>query len=193
MNATELFLKEGKSAGVWYCEKCRTVHSAAQLAEQCCQNYKCTTCGADAGKHYLRCESCRDKEDQEKERQRFEAAEKLTTWEGWIFCDGQGSNEGYFENIEEFMDWLSDEYEEGIPEIKYVWACKANHFVNADVGDITERMNDVAWEDWDPETLNGLPELKAALDKFNEANKDVCSYSPDYTKAVLLNQQPSPK
>jgi hypothetical protein len=50
----------------------------------------------------------------------------------------------------------------------------------------TERMADTAWEDWDPDSLHWLEELKAALEKFNEANAAVCSYFPDYTKAVLV-------
>jgi hypothetical protein len=69
-----------------------------------------------------------------------------------------------------------------------VWSCKKNHFAVADVSDITERICDNAYEGFDPDDLNGLDELKAAIEKFNDANKDVVSYEPDYGLAILLNE-----
>ena len=176
MNATELFLKTGKPAGIFFCEKCRLVAATQERAGQCCQNYKCSKCGKDTGsRSWLICDACRDAESAAKERDRFEKAEKLTKWDGWV-CNG----DDFYESIEDMLDVLDE-----APE--YVWACKADHFVRAEVSDIIDRMDDDAYEDWYPETLNGLEELKAALNKFNEANKDVCSYTPDYTKAVLIN------
>ena len=73
-----------------------------------------------------------------------------------------------------------------IPE--YLWTCEANHFVRVDVSDVTERLDDCSYEDWDPETLNGLEALKEALNAFCEANKDVVSYTPNFKKAVLLGR-----
>ena len=104
----------------------------------------------------------------------------MTTWDGWIF-DGND----FYESVEDMLDMLDGDGRES-PE--YVWSCKPDYFVKADVGDITEQMADRAYEDWDPETLNGLDELKVALDRFNEANKHVCSYSPDYSKAIILTK-----
>ena len=186
MNATELFLKEGKSAGVFYCEKCRFIHRTSAEADQCCQPYKCDKCGKEIERYRTRCNACRNAADEEVERVRFEKAEKLTAWDGWVFSEGIG-RDGYSHSLSDFYDNWADEHDEGGVPPKYVWACKATHFVRADVSDITERMADDAYEDWEPDTLNGLVELKAALDKFNEVNADVCSYRPDYTKAILLD------
>lgn len=187
MNATELHLKDGKSAGIFFCAKCRHVAGSQHLAEQCCNNYLCSKCGKDVGSRmWLVCEPCRDAADLEKERERFEKSEKLTEWNGWVYLEGTG-REGFSESLSDFYDNWADDHDEGGELPKYVWACKANHFVRADVSDITERMCDDAYEDFEPDTLNGLDELKAALDKFNEVNAAVCSYQPDYSKAILLN------
>jgi hypothetical protein len=189
MNATELFHKDGKSANVFYCGKCRNVAASQSTAEQCCNNYICTRCGNDTGSRcWIVCDECRSKEDAEKERARFEKSEKLTTWDGWVFCEGTG-NDGFSESLSDFYDNWSDEHDEGGTLPEYVWACTENYFVNASLDDITERLAGDAYEDWDPDTLKGLDELRSALQKFNEANADVCSYHPDYTKAILIKAE----
>lgn len=181
MNATELYLKDGRSAGIFFCEKCKIVAHSKSLAEQCCNNYKCQDCGNDTGSRlWLVCDRCRDMREIKREQERYEKADKVTEWAGWVF---DGSD--YFESIDDMAERYEDDSRE-LPD--YVWACECNHFVHADVSDITERMADNAYEDWEPDTLAGLNELKSALGKFNDQNKDVCSYSPDYTKAVLIKQ-----
>lgn len=185
MNAMELFLKDGRSAAVFYCGQCRIVHPSEAEANQCCAPYRCDKCGHETPRYHTRCDACRRIVEAEAERVRFEKAEKLTAWDGFIYRDGTG-RDGYSQSLEDFYDYWECDHDDGDEFPQYVWACKANHFVNADVSDITERMADEAYEDWEPDTLDGLEELKAAIDKFNEANADVCSYQPDYTKAILL-------
>jgi len=89
--------------------------------------------------------------------------------------------------VEAFWDNWECEADDDDEKPKYVWACKKNFFAVADVSDITERIADNGYEDFDPDDLNGLDDLKAAIEKFNEANKDVVSYEPDYGVAILLN------
>lgn len=187
MSATELFHKDGRSAGVYVCEGCRTVAPSKEAAEQCsnCRLYKCDKCGADCDKHWTRCKSCRDKDDAEKEAKRFADAEKLTSWDGWVYCEGTG-DDGFSTSLQELLDECENE---GVEIPDYVWACEANYFVKATVSDITAWLEGEAYADWDPSTLNGLDELKAALDKFNEANAEVCSYAPDYTRAVIIPKE----
>ncbi len=38
----------------------------------------------------------------------------------------------------------------------------------------------------DYDDLNGVEEFKSAIEKFNDANKDVVTYEPDYSTAILL-------
>ena len=184
MNATELFLDDGKSAGIYFCGKCRNVARTPQDAEQCCENNICEKCGKDVGKQYRkRCDACNALDDAVKERERFDKAEKvfLDNWNSWVFCEGLGHNDGFFPSIEDMFDCVKTK---DLPE--YVWTCNPIYFAVADVSDITERISDNAYEGFDVDDLNGLTELGKAIDAFNEANKDVVSYEPDYTKAVLI-------
>lgn len=179
MNATELFHADGKSAGIWYCAKCRVVARSREDAEQCCQPRKCE-CGSEVERGWICCNECRRKKDVARERERFEKAEKLTEWDGWVFCGGIGSD-GFSESLEDFYDNWADEHDGGGELPEYVWACKENHLVHADI----------AIENFDLNELDGLPELKAAINTFVGLNKDKISYEPDYTKAVLTSKKDS--
>ena len=158
------------------------------MAERCCLNAVCA-CGKDTGEKYLtRCRECRDKFEAAKEAERFEKAVKLTEWDGWVFCEGCGYQDGFFPSLSDFDDWLEDIEEEGLAPIKYVWACKPIHFVHASLDNVVDSVIDQAYEDFDTDDLSGLDELKAAIQKFNEANKDCVSYEPDYSKVILLEK-----
>lgn len=185
MNAIELFHADAKSAGVFYCAKCRYVARSKDDADKCCEPTKCRYCGKPSGRqHWLCCDACQKINDEKKESERFQKAKKVTEWDGWVYLDGTG-RDGFSESVAEFRENWEDDHEcDELPE--YVWACKQNHFAVADVSDITERIADNAYEDFEPDDLNGLDELKSAIEKFNEANKDIVSYEPDYNIAVLL-------
>ena len=186
MNAIELFHKDGVATGIFYCRDCRTVHRSKELANACCVPTKCKHCGKQSDrKHWLICTPCEAIEREAKEVERFTNASKVTEWGGWVFSEGIGHQDGYFADVDMLIDYCVGE---GIEVPKYAWTCVANHFVNASVEDITSRMDD-AYEDFDPESLKGLPELEAALDRFNEMNHDAVSYTPDYNVALLLPEQ----
>lgn len=181
MNATELYLKSGQSAGVFFCEKCRNVSRTEAEAEQCCKDYPCQSCGETTGDRlWTVCQKCRREKRQRDEIDRFNKAEKLERWDGWVY---DGAN--YHESID---DYIEDVLDNGGDIHDYVWTCKPIYFVRAEIGDIIDRIGDDAYEDWDPDTLDGLVELEAALDKFNAANEKVCSYSPDFSKAALTKR-----
>lgn len=186
MNATELYLKDGRFAGIFYCSECHLVKLTKDQADRCCEPTKCQYCGKESGrKHYLACESCERANQLKKEAERFDKAEKLTQWDGWVFLEGTG-RDGHYESLSDFWDNWELEHYEADEKPKYVWTCKKIHFAVADVSDITERIADNGYEDFDTDDLNGLDDLKAAIEKFNEANKDVVSYEPDYKRAVIL-------
>lgn len=187
MNSIELYHQDGTSSGVFYCTKCRCVNRSKEEADKCCEPTKCQHCGAETGiRFYLTCEKCERANRAKLEADRFEKAKKLTEWDGWVYLEGTGSD-GYSESLDDFWDNWENDHAEGDEKPKYVWSCKKNHFAVADVSDITDRICESAYSDFDPDDLNGLDDLKAAIDKFNEANKDVVSYEPDYDVAILLN------
>lgn len=188
MNAIELFHQDGKSAGVFYCAACRIVKRTKSEAEECCSPVKCKDCGNVVEIKYtfrpisVQCDSCSRDERARIEQKRFDKAEKLTKWDGPVYCEGHGRN-GYAKSVSEMLDYLEDVEERP----KYVWACTIKHFVNADISDITERLADDAYEDFDPDDLNGLEELNVAIKAFNEANQGAVSWEPDFSKAIPLD------
>jgi hypothetical protein len=105
-------------------------------------------------------------------------------WDGWVYSEGLGYQDGYFQDVESLLDHcVVDE----IQPPAYCWACNPIWFAHVDVGQVLDWINDGAYEDFDSDTLSGVEDLKAALEVFNAANKDVCSYEPNYSKAVLLD------
>jgi len=178
MNSIKLYHQDGKPSGVFYCTECRCVKRTEEEANECCQPYRCKHCGKETGrKFWTICEACETLNDERKETDRFEKAKKLNEWAGWVYDGAE-----YYESVEYYLEARDD-----LPVPAYVWACKENHFAVADVSDITDRIEENGYEDFDADDLKGLDDLKAAIEKFNEANKDVVSYEPDYGVAILLN------
>lgn len=179
-----------KPAGVFYCEKCKIVHREKERADECCQTeFKCPKCGGKTNDRYMMCSACWFKQSDEKEKARFDKAEKIADLDygGWIFSDGHGHNNGYFPNVEELKDYLEGEVApEERPE--YAWACKSKMFVQLDTDRIVQRFAEMddAYEDFDEGRIVMPPEFLVGIDKFNEANKGIVSYAPDYSRAVLL-------
>jgi len=186
MNAQELFIKDGKSAGVFYCPVCLFVSRSRELAEACCKPRICDKCGLEIEKHSY-CHPCHDKAERAKEQARFEAAEKLTTWDGWVFSEGHGYNEGFAASVDDLFDAV--ESPDDIPD--YVWTCDPVPFVFASLDDIKQRIEESedAYEDFDANDCEGLPELEKAIEAFNEANKGTVSYHPNYKRALLVDRQ----
>lgn len=191
MNAKELFHQDGKSAGVFYCGECRNVAKSQELAEECCAPYKCQYCGCDVPRKNFRtaCPDCIASNDEKKERERFESAEKLTEWDGPVFCESASYNEGFFPSLAELYDYFGceanfdEDGSEALPP--YAWACNVIQFVSYDVGSIKESLE--GYEDWEGDT-DGDNELQAALDAWAERNAKVVRWEPDYKRAVLLDQ-----
>ena len=186
MKAIQLFHKDGRSASVWYCEKCLCVAATESVAESCCRPYKCRECGEETENRMLRCNSCRSKLDAAREMEKFAKSAKVTAWDGWIFVEGLGYRDGFFESVGDLHDFCGDD-EIAIPQ--YAWTCTPTQFAFIDFSEIEQGIcENNAYEDFDPGDLNGVDEIKKAIDAFNESNKELVSYSPDYSKSVLLSQ-----
>lgn len=191
MNAKELFHQDGKTAGVYYCGECRIVAKTREQADECCAPYKCAYCGCAVPRKNYRtaCADCIAANDEKKERERFEKAEKVEEWEGPVFCDAASYNEGFFPSLGELFDYFGCEANfdengsEGIPA--YVWTCRVIPFVSYDVGSIKESLE--GYEDWEGDT-DGDDELQAALDAWAEKNKGRVRWEPDYSRAVVLDK-----
>lgn len=188
MNAIELFHADGKPAKIFYCEKCRIVKRTKEEADQCCAPVKCATCGNEGVRQFHTiCDACEEKKRAAREEERFTSAEKITEWDGPIYSDGYGFNEGYFANVEALEDWLSSrDVDDDNTRPKYVWTCTKNQFCQLDYDRIIENATQEAYEDWDEGNIYGEQELKSAIAVFNEANKNHVSWEPNYKVALLL-------
>jgi hypothetical protein len=119
----------------------------------------------------------------------MEEAEKVDSHDGWVYSDGHGNNEGYFDSVDEFEMWWLEEFGEDEPLPEYVWTCRSERIV-PDGEKIMERLSqdwiERGWEDMDESDFEGFNELLAALKAFSEANKDVLAWHPNYKLAVRI-------
>ena len=188
MNAAELYDESGKPVGIFFCGKCRKVGWCRDAAEACCVPHKCRTCGKE--EPTSQCDDCFKAEQQAKELARYEKAGKVTDWDGWVYVDGYGYKDGFFESIDDLEDYLADQPDYSRPE--YAWTCEPCQFVAVDTDSIYEQIenDERAYEDFDRHDLAGTDELEAALKAFTEVNASIVSYLPDYSKALLLSAPP---
>lgn len=185
MNATELFHQDGKTAAIFYCGKCRIVCRTREEAESCCVPVVCSVCAGTVRQYHTKCDACEESERQRKEAERFEKAEKVTSWVEYIYSEGHGFNEGYFTDLGEFEDWWASCRDEEDERPAYVWTCEPHPFCQLDIDHIIENATQEAYEDWDGFT-DGYDALKAAIEAFNTANAKLISWTPNYKKALLL-------
>lgn len=189
MNATELYLKDGRPTGVYFCSVCRGTYRDKEPAEECCSLHKkCVGCGELISRKSpkIACPACVAKKRDAQEQERFNKAAKVSEWDGMIYSEGHGGE--YFHDLDEFVEWMMDESLD-LPE--YVWTCDQQRVVDVDVSVIVNHIGDseLAPDDFDEEDLNGLDELQGAIIKFNSLNEDFVTYTPNYNLALILKKE----
>lgn len=192
MNAYELFLSDGRSSVAWACEACGVIYSprngAQPEAEACC---KCKYCGEPAPRDDNDCytrmhKTCWQQDRRDRQAKRLEKAEVVEQYDGWVFIDGVGPRDGYFESAEEAEDWLWDTHEDGDVLPQWAFCCTSSPPPRLDLEDVTQRFIDNGYEDIEDD-LVGLARLREALELFWEENKHLVSWTPDYSRKVRLN------
>jgi hypothetical protein len=203
MNPAQLLLPDGTLTKVLFCQDCGIMSNDEAQLERQCKCPRICRCGKVVEDRYCtKCRTCRQAkweiELAEKERLRFEKATKLTEaeYDGPVFNDDIGWNNGYFRDTGELHDMFSDadlinDLTEGYPEDfnppAYAWACHVRPICSLDLADILENACQEGPEDWDSADLDGTKELQAALDAFNELNKKQEVWTPDYKRVILLD------
>jgi len=185
MNAIQLTRSDnGRDMPLWVCEKCNQWSQSKGCADLCCA--PCETCGKPAERGSMgQCSDCRWREFNARERAKLEKlaaeAKRDPDWSGWVYSDDyHGGNDGYFESVEEFVERVEDDFARDpmTPRPAYVWATVARRIVNIGVDDVLGLITEDRPEDFETSDCNGLNELKAALEAFNNANQDLM-YEPD--------------
>jgi hypothetical protein len=182
MNPQQLFHSDGKPSRVWYCGKCRmTAHDEA-MATRCC-NPVCDVCGNPCSVYSSLCEGCQSKKRAEHEASLRAKATVLDSWDGWIYAEGYGYTDGYFNSIEDLLEYMED-VDDDLEWPQYAYVCEPEQIATIDAGSIYDSFE---WPDgMDLHDLNGTKEFEAAVDAFNEANKDVLCYVADMNRIVLI-------
>lgn len=190
MNATNLHLPDGTPTRAWFCTTCRIVHHTQSQAEQCCSPVLCETCQQPvAEKYWTKCRDCRDAAEIAKEAARFEKATKVpeSEYDGWVY-DG----DEFFPCVESLVEHLEDQHdgEDPCSLPLYCWACTPERIIH-DGNNLLDRLIDglEGWDGFDPsKDLDGIPALQTSLDAFAETNKEVVTYNPDFTRAIIITQ-----
>lgn len=189
MNAIELFLSTGKSAKVWACGNCKLVKKDEEDAKLCCEPWTCKNCGLHCDQYRTLCESCDQTRRGLIKARRMQAAVEVTDYDGWVFCEEiDGHNNGYWPSLDEFQDYMFDDFEHSTPEFVYCCTPEAKEICIIDVVqtllcDIDDEMADNFFD-----SLEGMAELEAAVEKWNLTNKArLTLYEADYKRKVRVN------
>jgi len=195
-------LKETGEVHGYACPTCGKVYTSAydnpgdkekaavlDVAKRCCADKVCEDCGKISGDSkyiYIYCVECRDKRDDERERERFEKAEKIP-FEKYSEDMLYLGDDQWFQDIDELYDFFEDAQIDD-PDIevpKYAWACKPKKFV-IEADRIVEGALEEHHEDaYDRISSSAFEELQQFLDGWC-AKQDVRTYEYDYTRAVLI-------
>lgn len=171
------------------CGKCGKVWDLNMpgTAEACCMVVLCS-CGKEPErKYYSKCDECIQKQNEEKEKARFDKAEKvsISDYDGTFLQNDSFSNEGYVETCS-----LEDELEtmefDGKEKPTYAWACDPTPMPRIEAVDIIENH----LSDFHEDTIEHLDvdALQKAIDEWTEAQPKELSFFP-INKVVLLNAE----
>lgn len=172
-----------KQVGPDYGDACA---QARLNAIRCC-NRVCE-CGTPVeAQCYLYCEACRNKHEVEREHIRYKHAKKISPLEynGWVFVEGYGNNDGYFASLEVLRDHCRI-HRKQLPA--YVWTCLPLEF-EIDADSIIDSALDEHYEDAsDNITSVARGALQYMLDAWTE-KQGIKTYTVDDDVAVVIPEQ----
>ena len=191
MNASELFLASGKSAGVWYCTECKLVRRTQEEAEACCAPYECNMCGCELPRKMFRtrCSECIEKTRVAKMQALMDKASLIENgmhmYHEHVFCD-TGDKYGDSETVtERITDYLSELEPEDRPKEIVIWICGTEPVVNTHAGWILDQIElPDECEDYE---FHGVEALDEAMRLFNEANSGIYLYKDLWKEYYVIN------
>ena len=163
--------------GKGYIETCRECHTG--------KLYICKHCQKGNKSDYCNCKKAWEERTIKRDISYCEKAEKLfpIQYDGWVYFEGLGYNEGYFESVGELIEYCEDE---GIDVPDWVYCCKGERHL-LDIDSAIESMLDEAYEDA-RDDLKDEKELYDFVEKWN-AKQNITSYYPDYKRIVVLKEE----
>ena len=160
--------------GKGYIETCRECHTG--------KLYICKWCDKPNKSDYCNCDTASRIRTYKAMDAHYEKAKRLLPeqYEGWIYAEGLGYNEGYFESVDTLIEYCEDE---GIDVPDWVYCCEETSHT-LDIDSAIDSMLDEAFEGA-RDHLKDEKELYDFVDKWN-AKQSIISYYPDYKRVVVL-------
>lgn len=198
MDAMNLLLPDGRPSKVWACGVCGEPCEDETHAIACCGPVPCRYCGkptdkkmtASYGRPYEYHEACWIEDRDKRAARRMAEAEKLESWDGPVWIDGgPGESDEYYETFAEYLrdiepeSWNAEGQSPYRPQ--FVYLAMRRDYDGMDAFTILEHESEDKFEDF-LGCVEGKAEFRAAVQAFNEANKDLHWYEPDYTRAVRV-------
>ena len=181
---------------VWACGECGILYAhqyggsdngQKQQAENCCKIQKCGCGNPIETNFYNKCDGCRKVDHVQLEVKRIMEAEEVNDHQGWIYCDGYGYQEGYFESVGDLIEWIEDQDDpESYPIPEFVFVCDPDE-LHISASDIIENALSDHYEDAG-ERIGSDEE--AALQKFLDqwcADQNITSWNVNYKKKIRVN------
>lgn len=198
MNAVFLKRPDGVETDISICGECGSPargRTNFDLSQKCCTCWECGGALTAEGKKQRRSyhDQCERDRRARIDAARMENATLVDKYDGPVYCEGVpgGSyGDGYFSDIGELADMLDDgDVDESVTREEFAYCCKSRATVldiDSALENLTEEMFDDAMDH-----LNGLDALMAAVEAFNEANKDLLTWDVDYSRKVRIPKQDS--
>jgi hypothetical protein len=176
-----LYLEDGTRTKNVACGTCRMIALNEQVARACCEPRKCARCQEAVRERYWTvCTDCRRKREEERERETFDAARKVSAcdWDGPVVVE----YDDYFSSIDEMIDRYMDDDRD---PARYVWGTRPDRIsMDADriVEQATEEMPECVIDYIDSDAV---AELQKALDAWvgEHGPKDI--YIEDRSIAII--------
>lgn len=181
MNTIELFDKDGRPAAAWMCGNCGLPWLDKDFADSCCTCGYCHEPLSPKANCHM---ACYEKAQREADEKRIVGAQKLPTWAGWVF-----HGEEFAESTKALAEKIEAKLESGELLLKdwpqWAFVCVPRHPDRVGTDVVVESIKDDMYEDFEFD-LDGIAELREALEAFNDANEHLVTYEPDFTRVVAI-------
>lgn len=168
----------------WACSRCGHFWGIDErMARYCCSDTFPCECGkARYQKGHVRCKDCETQQRADSLAKSVSEAGEVAGYSGWIYWEPMElHNNGYFRDANDLIEACELD---GVPVPEFAFCCDEERF-SLDLGWAIENECEEHHEDM-YDQLSGEKELQAAVDAFNEQNKDQMTFHPDYRRKVRI-------
>lgn len=146
---------------------------------------KCYGCGAITGTTTGTCSACWEVRKFREEQQRLRRATVIQaeSHNDYVFADGYGYHDGYFESLDDLLDHCDCE---GCEPPCFVHPCAPTTPPSLDADWICESIVEEQHEDFAASDLAGFEELEKAVEAFN-ARQTSYSWMWDSSRVIVLD------